>query len=225
MRIKHHLTQKNNYALIAALCLSAATPCLAETKPHPTAIQSNNFANALVKLSNHLIKKQAVISKESIGGYGGVTNDLTFYKEIKNINKANNQIISIIQWESKNPDQLHHVAVNIYDDQGRLKRDYSASYLPVHSKAPYQTLINLHYHAENLHSFRQFDALDNIIYEQCDGTHNNKPVAIAFEYTEIPGTPDDIKDKDLRQAYLACFKKAAITAEPYTNPLIELDEN
>lgn len=223
MHNKRHPTQRYISPLIAALCLSASATCLAEIKPHVTATQTNNFARALVKLSDHLIKKQAVISKQSFGGYGGITNDLKFYKEIKNIDKTSKQIISIIQWESKNPENLHDVVVNIYDDQGRLKRDYSASYLPVHRRAPNQTLINLHYYTENLHSFRQFDALDNILYEQCAGTHNNKRVAIAFEYFEIPDTPDDIKDKDLRQAYLTCFKNAAATAAPYTNPLIEIE--
>jgi len=217
----HRLIQTYKHALFVLLCISASTRCLAEIKPHPTAIQSNNFANALVKLSSHLINKQSVISKQSIGGYGGVTNDLAFYKETKHINKANNQIISVIQWERKNPDKLHSVVVNIYDGQGRLIRDYSASYLPVHRRAPNHTLINLHYYQENLYSYRQFDALDNLLYEQCEGTHNNKPVAIAFEYTEIPDAPDDIKGKDLKQAYLACFKKAA-TAAPYTNPLVEI---
>ncbi len=222
MNIKHHVTKKYNISLIAVFCLSASTACLAETQPHPSAIQGNKFANALVKLSDHLIKTQAVTSKESLGGYGGITNDLEFYKEIKHINKTNNQIVSIIQWENKSPDNLHDIIVNIYDDQGRLIRDYSASYLPVHRKAPYQTLINLHYYEENLHSFRQFDAMDDMLYEQCVGTYNNKPVSIGFEYYDMPDSPDDIKDKDIRQAYLACFKNAATTAVPYTDPLTEI---
>ena len=145
-------------------------------------------------------------------------------KETINIIEANNQVISSLQWEKENPDNLHGVVVNIYDDKGRLKRDYSASYLPVQRRAPYQTLINLHYYNKNLHSFRQFDALDNILYQQCEGTLNNKPVAIEFDYHEIPDSLDEIKEKALRQTYHACFKNAAITAEPYTNPLIEIIE-
>jgi len=214
-----HLTRS---VLIAILSMSTSVTCLADTKPHPTAIQTNAFANALVKLSDHLIKNRAVISEVSFGGYGGITNDLKFYREVKNINKINHQIISIVRWERRSPNKLHDIVVNIYDSQGRLKRDYSASYLPVYRLAPYQTLINLHYYRENLHSFRQFDALDDILYEQCVGRYDNKNVSIGFEYDEMPDTPDDIKDKDIRQAYLACFNQAATSASPYTDPLIEI---
>lgn len=206
--------------LVACLCVSSA--CLAETKPHPTAIQANHFAQALVKLSQHLIDKQAVITKQAFGGYGGTTNDLKFYRETKASSKANQEVISIVQWETKNPANLHSVEVTIYDTQGRVLRHYSATYLPVHRRAPDQTLINLHYYEDQLHSIRQFDALDNILYEQCIGSHNNKRVSFAYDFIEMPETADEIEDEDRRQAYLACFRNAATTAAPYTDPLVEI---
>lgn len=221
MRLKHPLAI-NKYWLIAVLCMCVTTTCIAEIKPHPTAIKSNAFANALVKLSDYLIKQQPVISRQSYGGYGGITSDLKFYKQTRNIDKNTEQLISNVRWETKHPENLHSVDVYVYDDQGRLIRDYSASYLPVNRRAPFQTLINLHYYHDDLHSTRQYDALDNILSEDCIGTYNNKRVRFGFDYEDIPDTLDDIEDKELRQAYRACFKDVPTTAAPYTDPLVEM---
>ena len=215
---KRYLTQN---IFISVLLTNVSNVCMAETEQHPTAIQSNKFADALVTLSEYLISKQAIISEESFGGYGGLTNDLKFYKETKNIDRTNKQIISIVRWETKHPNNLHDIIVNIYDDKDRLIRDYSASYLPVHRGAPYQTLINFHYYGKNLTSFRQFDVYDDIQYEWCDGKYNDKPVSISFDFDEIPDTANDIKNDELRLAYFACFKNPA-TAKPYTDPLSEI---
>ena len=206
---------------ISVLFTNITNVCLAETKQHSTAIQSNKFADALVTLSEHLTSKQPIISEESFGGYGGLTNDLKFYKETKNINRTSKQIISIVRWETQNPSKLHDIIVNIYDDEGRVIRDYSASYLPVHRGAPYQTLINFHFYEKDLTSFRQFDVYDDIQFEWCDGKYDNKPVSISFDFDEIPDAADDIEDEELRSVYLACFKNP-VTAKPYTDPLSEI---
>lgn len=214
-----------NTLIIITFSLGSTGHCLAEPKLHSTAIQSNNFANALVKLSNYLTKQQEVITIEGLGGYGGLTNNLEFYREEKNINKNNNKIISIVRRENTKQNKLHDIIVNIYDKKGRLTRDYSASYLPVHNRAPDQTLINFYYYRKSLTGFRQFDALNNILFEECKGIYNNIPVRILFEYYDVPDTPDDIKDKTLRQAYQLCFEGTKETAEPYTNPLAEILES
>lgn len=227
MSVRLFNTRNFLYLLFAGLVATLATPGHAETKPkpHPTAIKANAFAHALVTLSNHLLQQQAVITKESFGGYGGITNDLKFYKQFKNISKASNKVISIVQWETKHPENLHSVEVNIYDKDGRLLRDYSASYLPVYRRAPDQTLINIHHYENGLHSARQFNALDDILFEECSGQYQGQPISFGFDYIEMPDSSDDIEDEDFRQIYQACFRHLSSSAEPYTNPLVEINSD
>ena len=194
----------------------------AESTPHPTAVQANKFASSLVVLSDHLIKQHAVFSEKSLGGYGGMTNDLAFYTEIKTVHQDDLRPISTVRWETKSPKNLHSVDVYIYDQQNRLIRDYSASYLPASRRAPYQTLINLHRYNAKLHSVRQFNALGDILYEECRGHVHLQDVNFVFDYSEIPDSSQDFEDPGLRQAYLACFDASQSSAEPFTDPLVEV---
>lgn len=182
----------------------------------------NQFAASLQTLSNHLIKIADVRREESTGGYGGLTADLEFYKEVKSYDKKSGKLISNVQLENKHPDRLHTIEVYIYDQTGHIKRDYTAAYLPVHRKAPYQTLINIHHHQDGLRGYRQFDASGDVLYEQCRGTYKNKEVFISLDDYEIPDHPGQIEDKFLRAAYSVCFEGMPSTAGPYLDPLQEV---
>lgn len=182
----------------------------------------NKFVEDLFSLHQHIIKNQNIYTRESKGGYGGVTNDPEFYREVRHYDKKTDKLLSNIKWENKNPEDIHSIDIYIYDDKGRIIRDYSAYYLPKHRNAPYQTFINIHHYSENLHSFRQFDANNEILFEFCEGSYNGKPVKISHEYHEIPDKISDISDMPNRDSYQACFNQLAKSAGAYLHPLNEI---
>jgi len=182
----------------------------------------NKFVDDLFTVHQHLIKDRNVYTKESNGGYGGVTNDTEFYHEVRYYDGETDRLLSNIKRENKNPDNIHAIDVNIYDDQGRIIRDYSAYYLPKYRNAPYQTLIDIHHYSKNLHSIRQFDANNELLFEFCEGTHNGEPVKISHESHEIPDRISDINKKSQRDMYKACFNQMTKSAGAYINPLNEI---
>ncbi|TNF92253.1 MAG: hypothetical protein EP297_13580 [Gammaproteobacteria bacterium] len=181
----------------------------------------NKFSASLLKVNDYLVKGD-VRTEESEGGYGGLVDDLKFYLEIKTYDKATGNLLSNVKWEKRNPDNLHAIEVYIFDKSGQLKRDYAAAYLPVHRKAPYQTLINLYHHNDDLSGYRQFDASDNLLYEQCKGLYKKKEVFISLDHYEIPDRPSQIEDKFMREVYRACFDRMPASAGRYLDPLEEI---
>lgn len=216
------VSNKMHTLFILMICLSLNVYGATVKEDMTRADRWNKFAVSLQTLSDQLIKAVDVRREESEGGYGGVTADLKFYKEIKSYNAKSGRLISKVQWENKHPDHLHTIEVYIYDESGRIKRDYSAAYLPVHRKAPYQTLINIHRYSDGLRGYRQFDASGDVLYEQCRGKYKNREVFISLEDYEIPDHPEQLPDKASRAAYRACFEGMPATAGPYLDPLQEL---
>ncbi len=182
----------------------------------------NNFTQSLLKIHQHYLKKYSIRTVKSSGGYPRLKN---FYTEIHYYDKATNRILSKIQWEQKNPKNIHLIEVFIYDEQGRVIRDYLSSYLATHRNAPIQTLINLHSYDTHLHGFRQFDASGFRIYEQCKGKYFGEDINISLSEDEISPI-SGIKPKVISSdAYRACFSQISISAAPYLNPLDELIES
>ena len=75
--------------------------------------------------------------------------------------------------------------MNRYDEEGRLLRDYAASYLPDYRNAPSQTLIFLHRYNDGVHAFRSFDASDDLLYERCEGEFQGEKVYFGLDIDEI----------------------------------------
>jgi hypothetical protein len=128
------------------------------------------------------------------------------------------QWISSLWFEPHAPrerNNLHSIEVYFYDDQGRVIRDYSATYLPEHRNAPIQTLVALHGYSNGLHAFRTFDASGVRIYEVCRGTYDGQAVDIALDEVEM-GTelqnPDSIMKTD---TYRACFSTVPVNSGTY----------
>lgn len=184
----------------------------------------NVFADSLYKLHTHLVKTYDVRSQERIGGYGGVSGGANFYKEVRIYDTKSERLLSQIRWETAHPDHIHTIEVFIYDESGRLIRDYAAAYMPVFRNAPFQTLINIHYYNQNLHAYRQFDASDALIYEQCKGRLLDQAVNISLDEDQIPVDAASIPDTHIRRSYSACFTALPTTASPYLNPLVEFPE-
>jgi len=175
----------------------------------------NQFADRLLQLHRLQIANTAVETRQSFGGYAGMKD---FYKEVVYTDRKSRKVLSTVQWVTEHPDVMHTISVNIYDDKGRLIRDYLAAYLPVHRNAPIQTLINLHHYNGGLHAFRQFDASGNKIYEKCRGRFANKKVDLSLWEDDFY-----LKDKQVFETklYHACFDKIPENYERFSNPLVD----
>jgi len=163
----------------------------------------NWFVRAVYALHTKLTAGRGIRTEERTGGYAGKPG---FYREVAYFDKDTGRLISRLQWESKKPDLLHSIEVYIYDDKGRVRRDYGAWFLTHSRTAPQATVINLHAYNDGLTALRQFDATDNRLYEICKGKYKGKPVDIELwedEIIRLTGEPDTVMTS---KAYAACFR-------------------
>lgn len=171
----------------------------------------NAFAENLLKLHRRRIAGREVEVKQSVGGYAG---DPDFYRQVEYYDKASGRLISRLQWERENPEALHTAEVYIYDDRGRVIRDYAVAYLPRYRNAPSQTLIFVHQYNDGLHAFRSFDASGELIFERCEGTYHGRPVSLMLDVDEI----DEAAYEKRR------FNRGIMTTEDYRLCFDGLDE-
>lgn len=186
-------------------------------------IQVNNwnaFVTELYQLHTHLINNVPIMTRSSTGGYGGLFANKNFYREISYFNTDSNKIISKIQWQIDKPETIHAIEVYLYNKQGQVKTDYYARFLPTARNAPVQTLINLHNYNDDLHSFRQFDASGELIYETCRGKFFNEIINLHLDDEEIYDFRSENDDELLNEAYSACFFNVSRSAEHYLHPVI-----
>ncbi len=172
----------------------------------------NRFTDSLYQLHQQQLKKHTIYTTSNSGGY---PTHKDYYTEVRYFDKDSKKLLSVIQWEKINKNNIHTIEIYTYDDQGRVLRDYLSAYLPQFRNAPIQTLINLHYYNDQLHSFRQFDASSALIYEQCEGYFFDQKVLLSIDEDEFNS---DIIDTE---EYLACFNNFPSTIGKYFNPLVE----
>lgn len=175
----------------------------------------NRFVDDLYALHVRQLEGRAVRIAERIGSYHRFPD---FYDETAYIDEKTNAPLSIVQRERAHPERLHFIQVFVYDDRGRLTRDYSATYLPWGRNAPIQTLVNLHHHASNLHAYRSFDASDRHLYDACKGRYEGRTVDIdldEFAMIEAEKTPNGVLQS---KAYHACFATLPASAGRYLMP-------
>lgn len=163
----------------------------------------NAFVDDVYQLHLRQIKNKKITTSNRSGSYHRLPD---FFQEIKFSDASKNLLLSRIEWETKRPDKIHSIEVRIHDKNNNIIREYSASYLPVFRNAPYQTLINIHHYSELLHSFRQYDASNNLIYEVCRAKKDNKKLFEHDDY-EIPDNFMQGIGKD--QTYQQCFQQLA----------------
>lgn len=172
----------------------------------------NDFVADIYQLHLEQIKNRKIKTQVRSGGYYKLP---YFFQEIKFYDNCSDKMLSKLEWETRNPDKLHAIEVYVHDKKQRVVRDYSASYLPHFRNAPYQTLINLHHYNKTIHSFRQFDASDNLIYEVCTNTKTNRKIYEHDDY-EIPESFKAGVGKEA--AYQQCFSALPRTADLYLKP-------
>jgi tetratricopeptide (TPR) repeat protein len=212
--------------LTLALLVACATPTarLAATEQTAKAPAQNAhtrrwnaFADALLRLHEARIAGRDVRREERLGSYAGLPD---FYREVSYYD-AGGRRLARLQWERAHPERLHAIQVYVHDADGRLLRDYSASYLPIYRNAPIQTLVNLHSVNRGLRGFRQFDASGERLYEHCGGRYFDTPVNLALDSWELPYRPAAADDPLLYEAYLACFETLPVRAGRYLDPLVD----
>lgn len=213
-----------NLIFISLVFIVSITPAVALTKHNSMKEDQkqvenwNSFVTELYHLHLSETKKVDIKTKETIGGYGGAFPDKQFYREISYYNKENNRLISKIQWETKKPNTIHTIEIFLYDEKGQIKTDFYARYLPYARNAPVQTLINLHNHNDKLHSFRQFDANGELIYETCRGKYFDQNINLHLDNEEIIDFKNTVQDDFTSETYSACFLNVATTASEYLRP-------
>lgn len=175
----------------------------------------NRFAEAVYVLHERQVEGRRIETSEEIGSYGGYPK---FYREVRYSDSASHRLLSRIRWESKYANRVHQIEVFVYDDEGRVLRDYAAIYLPDGRHAPVVTLINLHRYHEGLHAFRQFDASRNKIYENCEGNYQSKKLSIDLDEDDLLDAEDDPEGIFFTEAYRACFDGLPETVGGYLQP-------
>jgi hypothetical protein len=178
-------------------------------------VRWNKFVDDLYALHKKHIAGKDIQIVERVSGYFRYEN---FYKEQKFIDKKTGKTASLIQWETKNPKNIHVIHVFFRDDKGRLIRDFSATYRTDDHDDPMTTEINLHAYSGGLEAFRQFNASGEITYERCRGSRKGKKVDIRLgilELEEYRGEPDTVMTTP---AYKACFGSIPLKPGKYLTP-------
>ena len=206
-------------------CLGASLVCipLITMANTPTSLkvdqvqvkQWNQFADDLLALHQAQLEGKKVRTQSETGGYA---THPAFYVETRYYDADTDQLLSRVQRERKHPERIHLIAVNVYNEQQRLTRDYLAVYLPEYRNAPIQTLINLHAYSKDLHAFRQWDASGERIYEQCQARTQGNKILISLDEDELAAAQmgqSKILDSSL---YQHCFDTLPIVADEFLQP-------
>jgi len=216
------------------LCTGASAQITVETlSPDELQIrQWNAFVDKLYVLHQSQIAGQEVTEESRIGGYH---RQPEFFEEVKFSDKASGRLLSKVQWEldsdpgllqwisslwsdphaPRSRDTVHSIEVYVYDDQGRVVRDYSATYLPDFRNAPIQTLVALHGYSDGLHAFRNFDASGVLIFEVCRGELNGEKVDIGMDEDSINAARRSADSIMHTEAYKACFDTVPVNSGTY----------
>ena len=175
----------------------------------------NRFSDKVLELHERQIEGKHIVKTEVPGGY---LSNPDFYREVTYKDKNTGRVLSVIQWENANPDKVHSIEVFVYNDDGKVVRDYSASYLPGSRNAPVQTLINLHNYNGGLHAFRQFDVTQDVIYEYCQGEYNGKQHELRLFEEDLVAADYDSRQLLKSPIYKACFNGLQAHIGKYIKP-------
>ena len=170
------------------------------------------FTQNLLNLHSSLISQRKVNKKTRTGGYANFPDH---YLEESYTDAENGQLISLVQWTRDQPDQLHSIEVYIRDAQGRVLRDYSASYLPYAHNSPVQTLITLHTYNGDYHAFRTFNASGIRIYERCE---RDEEILMNMDEDQIDSALNSKAKPMQHDPYLTCFKGLEEKVGKYLQP-------
>ncbi len=213
-----------NYAIQVIILLFFVSNVTVTASPQKTSSMTidkihvatwNQFTQELHQFHLHQTKTHKIRTEEELGGYAGLPD---FYREVRYYDEKSNRLLSRIQWEGDKSDTIHMIEVFVYHDNGKLKSDYLAAFLPEYRNAPIQTLINIHYENDELHSFRQFDASGARIHEQCKGQFFGEPILISLDEDDFDSTEKHIISTLASEEYLSCFEFTPSVMSNYNSP-------
>lgn len=189
---------------ILGLCVSCPAAAAAPSRPE--------FHRLAYALHERQIAKHTIRTEEESGEYQGVAAAGYRYRTTSYFDAATGRLLTRVQRDADRPQAIHSVEVNIYDDTGRLVRDYLSIALPWKPDWPASAYLNLHHYNGGLHSWRQYELDGRVNYEFCEGELDGKRVKISLDWT-------DINEKTTSTpAYKACFDGMRNDWEPYLNP-------
>lgn len=174
--------------------------------------RSNAFVENLHKLHQQQLQGKKIRETEEIGGYKDLPQ---FYREVTYHDATTGRVLSRIQWERSTPSRIHAIEVYVYDDTGRVVRDYSAWFLPRYRNAPRETNINFYNYSDGTRAWRQFDVFGNRMYEKC---HAGERVLVELWGDDISRAQDDPKSVVHGPDYRRCFAMLATTPGKYVVP-------
>ncbi len=199
--------------LLAAFSVWASSPQVKTMEVEESHVTSwNRFAGQAHDLHKQQITGRAIRQTEVVGQYYGTAAHGYAYTETSYHDAQTGLLLSRVRVDRDRPKILHIIEVFLYDEQGRIIRDFAAIYLPWAQNAPMRTMINVHQYNRDLHAYRQFDASGERVYEQCKGLHAGQKIDISLEQQDI-GPPATVSD-----VYQACFAGVQQTAGLYLNP-------
>lgn len=204
---------------VAALFVAVA----AAAKEDPTSVQVNDeeahrwnvFADSLYRLHRQQTSGRKIREAEQLGGYAGLPG---FYREVSYYDADSGRLLSRIQWERAHAERIHAIEVYVYDDRGRLARDYMAWYLPDARNAPRETTINLYHYESGLQGWRQFNASGDRIYEKCTRQPEGKVLIELSGEDRIGHAEDDRRSVVYSGDYRRCFGGLPKTAGAFLKP-------
>ncbi len=174
--------------------------------------EREKFHKAVYALHEKLIAQHSVRTTEETGKYNGVAAGGERYLITSYYDTVTGIFLSRIQRNAVNPSEIHISEVNIYDDKGKLIRDYFTSAPPWRPNYPSHAYINLHHYNGKLHSWRQFEITGEVNYESCDGELDGKQVRISLDWTDIkPGNTSSPE-------YHACFDGMSNEWKSFVDP-------
>lgn len=171
-----------------------------------------DFHRAVYVLHEQQIAQREIRTEEATGNYEGAAAARYRYVETSYYDKASGHLLSRIRRDAAMPELIHIAEVNVYDDAGKLVRDFGSVTLPWAPLNPVRTFINLHHYHGGLHSFRQYDLSGLVGYEFCEGQREGKPVRISLDGSDIDAATAS------GTAYKACFDGLSKDWAQYTTP-------
>lgn len=204
-------------ALLSGLAANAAAQSLSEDKGH--VYRWNKFTDDLHALHKRQLAGRSIRIEKSVGGYA---THPQFYLQEKFFDADSGLLLATIQWERAQPDAIHSIVVYRHDEEGRVLRDYSSTYLPDYRNAPSQTLIFVHRYNDDLHAFRSFDASGDLLYERCEGEFDGQDVFISLDIDEMEQAMTERYQNNsgpmTEPDYLSCFSDMPDTAKGVLPP-------
>lgn len=161
--------------------------------------RSNAFVEQMLRLHEQVLAAHEWRSTERTGGYKDLPE---FYREVTYRDAKTGRLLGRVQRERAHPERVHGVEVYVYDDGGRLVRDYFAWYLPRYRNAPRQTHVNFYSHAGELRGWRQFDGSGLKVYEKCTA---DAKVLVELWDDDISRAEDDPASVMHTPVYRRCF--------------------